>query len=124
VTFVGTLADINNALDGLSLTPTGDTAGSSYIVVAVNDLGNSGAGGPKIAANYVLLTMTEVNEPPIRLTGSLNGLTVSGNSGLTSLGLGAVTYAPGDGLDEQNQTLTYTVTMVPASVGTVFLADG
>lgn len=125
VTFRGMVGDINAALDGLSLTPPHDFNGPSYIVVAVNDLGNSGPGGPKIAAGYVLLTITEVNDAPVRTAGSVNDLTVAEDSGTTSLGLNSLAFGPGGGVDENSQTLTYTVTAVPpASLGSIVLADG
>src|SRR5262249_30544944 len=125
LTFRGTPSDINAALDGLSLTPTLNFNGPSYIVVAVNDLGNSGPGGPKIAANYVLLTLTELNDVPVLTAGSVNNLTVAEDSGTTSLGLGGLSFGPGGGADENSQVLTYRVTAVPpASLGSIVLADG
>ena len=48
------------------------------------------------------------------------------DSGLTSLGLGSVTYGPGGGSDEGSQSLTYEVTVIPDSnfFGKMYLADG
>lgn len=125
VTFTGTLAAVNAALDGLSFTPPLDFNGSSYLVVAVDDLGNNGAGGPKFAADYVLLDVTAVNDPPVLTGGTIQNLTVAEDSGTSSLGLTGVTFGPGGGPDEATQTLTYTVTAVPpASLGNIVLADG
>ena len=45
MTFTGTLASINTALDGLTFTPTADYNGAASIQVVSNDQGNSGAGG-------------------------------------------------------------------------------
>ena len=60
----------------------------------------------------------------MRSAGSVNNLAAPENSGLTSLGLGSVAYAPGDP-DDAGQTLTITVTAVPlATLGIVYLADG
>ena len=43
---------------------------------------------------------------------------------IESLGLSGVTYSPGGGSDENNQTLTYTIVSVPeSSIGTVRLDD-
>ena len=48
------------------------------------------------------------------------------DSGLTSLGLGSVTYGLGGGSDESTQNLTYDVTVIPDSnfFGKIYLADG
>ena len=71
------------------------------------------------------ITVTEVNDQPVRTAGSVSNLTVAEDSGLTSLGLGSLAYSNGGGSDESGQILTYTVTAVPAStLGDVVLADG
>ena len=45
MTFDGTLADINAALNGLIYTPTGGYNGAASLQVTSNDLGLSGSGG-------------------------------------------------------------------------------
>jgi hypothetical protein len=73
----------------------------------------------------VNLTISEVNDPPVRTAGSVKNLTVLQNDPATSLGLSGVTYGPGGGADEAGQTLTYQVTAVPPpALGNVLLADG
>src|SRR5262249_30644821 len=125
VTFEGTLTAVNAALNGLRFTPAPDFNGASYLVIATNDLGNSGEGGPKVDADYVLLDVREVNDAPVRSAGTVADLTVNEDSGLTSLGLGGVTYSPRGGTYEAGQTLTIRVTQVPpAALGTLYLADG
>ena len=71
------------------------------------------------------MTITAVNDAPIRTTGTVSNLTLSEDAGLVSLGLGSVTYSPGGGADESGQTLTYAVTALPSgTIGNVYLADG
>ncbi|HZI61741.1 MAG TPA: Ig-like domain-containing protein, partial [Pyrinomonadaceae bacterium] len=46
ITFRGTLANINTALNGMSFAPTVDFSGTASVTITSNDLGNTGAGGP------------------------------------------------------------------------------
>jgi hypothetical protein len=88
----------------------------------------SGAGGSSAfstATEIASVNVWEVNDTPVRIQGTLVNLTVGQNWAATSLGLSGVTYSPGGGGDEVNQTLTYRVTQVPAgTLGSVLLSDG
>lgn len=53
MTFSGTLASINAALEGASFTPTADYRGAAVLQLAVNDLGNTGVGGALSDADIV-----------------------------------------------------------------------
>ena len=64
----------------------------------------------------VTITVDPVNDAPVRTAGTVANLTVAEDAGLTSLGLGGVTYAPGGGADESGQTLSYDVTVIPSVV--------
>jgi len=64
MTFTGTVADINAALDGLVFEPTPDFNGSAFLSVSVNDLGNSGLGGPLTDLDFATITVTAVNDAP------------------------------------------------------------
>ncbi len=46
MTFTGTMADINSALDGMSFAPRPNFSGPGQLQILTNDLGNTGAGGP------------------------------------------------------------------------------
>ena len=77
------------------------------------------------ATEIASLFVEDVNDAPVLTSGVIEDLTVGEDSGLTSLGLGSLTYGPGGGSDENIQTLTYTVTTVPAAnLGEIVLADG
>src|SRR5262249_29391914 len=49
MTFQGTLQEINNAINGLRFDPTAAFTGTATLTVAINDLGNTGAGGSQTA---------------------------------------------------------------------------
>jgi Bacterial Ig domain/Calx-beta domain len=46
MTFTGTIANINTALNGMSFTPTMGFTGAATLTITTNDLGNTGSGGP------------------------------------------------------------------------------
>ena len=46
MTFRGTLANVNAALNGMTFTPTAGFTGPADLTITSNDLGNSGTGGP------------------------------------------------------------------------------
>ena len=126
MTFTGTIASINTALNGLRFDPTADFNGAATLTLDTNDQGNTGAGGAQSDNDTVAITVNAVNDAPIRTAGSVANLTVLEDSGFTSLGFGGVAYSPGGGTDESGQTLTYQITILPntTTFGKVYLADG
>ncbi len=65
MTFTGTLADLNAALDGLSFAPTADFNGAANLQIVTSDQGNTGAGGPLSDTNTVNITINAVNDAPV-----------------------------------------------------------
>lgn len=65
MTFTGTLAAINAALDGLLFTPTQDFSGATSIEVVTDDRGNTGSGGAKTDTDAVTITVNAVNDAPV-----------------------------------------------------------
>ena len=55
LTFTGAIANINNALNGLTYVPAAGYAGGDALQIVSNDLGNTGTGGPQTATNTVAL---------------------------------------------------------------------
>ncbi len=113
--FRGTIAEINAALDGLVYTPTGNYNGAADIQFIVNDLGQTGAGGPRTATADIDLTIRAINDAP-----SVNGPTSANALEDTSLGgLGVLTFSStvgnpitiDDNTDGANAG-TYSVTLV------------
>ncbi|MCI0681426.1 MAG: hypothetical protein L0Y71_04915 [Gemmataceae bacterium] len=69
MTFEGTLANINAALNGMAYTPNGGFFGTDNLVISVNDLGNNGAGGAltttrTLPINTVRLFLDEIMYGP------------------------------------------------------------
>ncbi len=76
VTFTGTIADINAALDGLVFTPTPEFSGSASLQVVTDDQGNTG-GAAETDDDTVNITVNAVNDAAV-ITGNTS---FSGNEG-------------------------------------------
>jgi len=61
MTFEGTLADINTALNGLAFSPTGGYNGPASLQIVSNDLGNSGSGGSLSDDDTIAITVNSLN---------------------------------------------------------------
>ena len=64
MTFTGTQAAINAALDGMSFRPPLDYGGPASLTITTNDLGASGAGGPRSDTDTVNIAVAVVNDAP------------------------------------------------------------
>jgi hypothetical protein len=87
MTFRGTLANINAALNGTTFTPTNGFSGPAVLTVTSNDLGNTGIGGPltdtdtvniQVALNVSIQPTSSVTEPNLNPIGMV--FTVSLNA--------------------------------------------
>ncbi len=58
VVFSGALSNLNNALDGLSYTPTSNYFGADTLSIITDDQGNTGAGGPSVSTSAVGITVS------------------------------------------------------------------
>ncbi|MEM7166585.1 MAG: Ig-like domain-containing protein [Planctomycetota bacterium] len=92
MTFTGSAADINAALDGLSYAPTADYNGPATVTITTDDQGNNGSGGNLVDTDTVAVTVNAVNDAPInsvpvaQTTNEDTGLTFSsGNGNLISI---------------------------------------
>ena len=65
VTFTGTIAQLNTAMNGMSFTPTPNYNGSASVSITTDDQGNSGSGGPLTDTDSVTITVTAVNDAPV-----------------------------------------------------------
>jgi hypothetical protein len=65
MTFTGTLADINAALDGMSFVPPLDYSGPASVTITTGDLGSTGAGGPQSDSDIVDITVVVVDDSPV-----------------------------------------------------------
>ncbi|HNN41502.1 MAG TPA: cadherin-like domain-containing protein [Nitrospira sp.] len=119
LTLSGSQTDINATLASLTYQGAADFAGADTLTMTSTD------SNAVTDVDTVSITVTAVNDAPIRTAGTVANLTISEDAGLASLGLGGVNYSPAGGVDESGQTLTYAVTAIPSSsLGDVFLADG
>jgi len=112
-------------LQGLKYKTVANATGAGNITWIVQDTGGISNGGVDTLTESLSITVHAVNDQPIRATGVVGNLSVSEDSGTTSLGLANLSYAVGGGSDERSQTFTITVTAVPSpSLGQIVLADG
>jgi uncharacterized delta-60 repeat protein len=58
MTFNGSLANVNTALNGLSFNPTQGFSGAASLEIFVNDLGHTGTGGAKSDTDTINITVT------------------------------------------------------------------
>ena len=65
MTFTGTIANINSALNGLSFSPTAGYSGAASLQIVTNDQGNLGTGGAKSDTDTVNITVAPVNDAPV-----------------------------------------------------------
>ena len=63
MTFTGTLANANTALNGLTFMPTTGYSGAATVTIVTNDQGNTGTGGALSDTDAVTVTMT--GSPPV-----------------------------------------------------------
>jgi hypothetical protein len=139
MTFRGTLADINAALDGLNFEPNADYSGSATLTITSNDLGQNGSGGAKTDTDTVTITVSGVNDAPMAnddsftvLVGSfVNGNVLANDSDVDGPSLAVVnplvtdvmhgtlnidfvtgqfTYTPNSTTEETSDSFQYTVT--------------
>jgi hypothetical protein len=115
-----TATPINSVAGTLTLDYAPDANGTAILTVRATD-----NGVPVLSVDTAFtVTVTEINDTPILISGSINNLSVVQNAPATPLGLTGLGYGPGGGDDENSQTLRYAVTTVPATLGDILLADG
>ena len=122
VTLQGSLAEVNEALDGLTYQGDLNFNGTDTVTVSANDLGNTGSGGAQSDLDSFEITVNPVNDAPVAVDDSfatLEDVPFNGNL-LVDNGSGADSDVDvGDALSTVPQTLT---TALGASV--TILANG
>jgi VCBS repeat-containing protein len=63
MTFTGTAANIDAALNGLSFSPTAGFSGTASLAITTNDQGNTGSGGALSASNTVNISVNASGTP-------------------------------------------------------------
>ncbi|NTV02983.1 MAG: DUF4347 domain-containing protein, partial [Chlorobiaceae bacterium] len=128
-TFSGSVSDLNTYFKTsgkITWQSALNSTSSRTLTTTVSD------GSQSTSANSTI-SVSAVNDAPVRTAGSLSAITVnedSANSTAATLNLGSVTYGNGGGSDENTQSLTYTMTSIPSfitlwkSTGTQVAAGG
>ncbi|HEX8175510.1 MAG TPA: S8 family serine peptidase [Pyrinomonadaceae bacterium] len=106
MTFTGSLADINNALNGLSYSPSADFNGPASLTITTNDKGRTGTGGAKSDTDAVAISVTAVNDAPGFTAGA--NQTVPEDAGAQTLANWATSIKAGPA-DEAGQALSFVV---------------
>jgi Spy/CpxP family protein refolding chaperone len=106
MTFTGSIADINNALNGLSYSPSADFNGPSLLTITTNDKANTGTGGAKSDTDMVAINVTAVNDQPSFTAGA--NQTVAEDAGAQSVPGWATSIKAGPA-DEAGQVLSFLV---------------
>nr|USU32458.1 tandem-95 repeat protein [Methylobacterium sp. OTU13CASTA1] len=65
ITFTGTAAAINMALDGTTYWPVMDFNGAETLTIVTDDNGNTGSGGAQSDTDTLSITVTPVNDAPV-----------------------------------------------------------
>jgi hypothetical protein len=80
MTFTGTAAAINAALNGLSFTPATNFSGAASLSISTNDQGNAGAGGALSDADAVAITVLPNVAPTVSASGGTTVFTEGSNA--------------------------------------------
>jgi VCBS repeat-containing protein len=104
MTFSGTVAAINAALNGLSYLGNLNFNGSDTLHITTNDNGNSGSGGAQSDADSVAITVIAVNDTPSFTVGA--NQTVAEDAGAQTVPGFATAISPGPA-DEAGQTVNF-----------------
>lgn len=114
VTLVGSVAEINAALNGMTYEPNAEYSGSDTINISVNDGGNTGTGGALTATDTVDINVVAVNDAPT-LSGPSDTVSVTEDTTIRNTGDNAIQVSDIDAgnsdivvqVTVQNGTLTY-----------------
>ena len=79
VTFTGTLASLNAALNGLTYKPLANYTGSDSVAITVSDLGHTVAGYPQVTTGSVGITVSNA-APTVAIAAAASPGVVSGTS--------------------------------------------
>src|SRR5204863_4870969 len=99
-------------LQGLKYKTVADSNRSGNLTWTVQDSGGTSNGGVDTLTETLSITVTAVNDVPVRTAASPAAVSAkkdSANTTAVTLGMGSLTYGVGGGSDESGQTLTYKV---------------
>ena len=108
MTFSGTKAAVNTALNGLSFNPTAAFSGAASLQIVTSDLGATGTGGTLTDNDTVAITVATVR--PV-VTATVANLAFAENGSAVALDPG-ITVTDGDGSDLTGATVSMTTNYV------------
>src|SRR5206468_4125811 len=113
-------------LQGLKFKTIANLNGAGNITWTIQDDGGVANGGIDTLTETLAVTVNAVNDAPARTSGAPASLSVAEdvtNTTAAPVGLSGLTYGPGGGTDEANQTLSVQITAIPSFIS-LFKADG
>ena len=128
MTFTGTLANINTALNGMSFTPTAGFSGAASLTITSNDQGNTGSGGPlsdtdtvniQVSTNIVIGDAKLVEPPFLTTANMLFTVTLSAPAPASGVSVNFATMDQPPAINHAKAGLDYAATS-----GTVTFAPG
>jgi ELWxxDGT repeat protein/VCBS repeat-containing protein len=119
--FLGTVADINAALDGLTYTPTSGLSGDVRLRIFTLDQGHTGEGGVLNDVDEVAITISPVNDTPVAQADAFTT-----DEDVALLGNVLANNGAGTDADPDGDALTVDTTSVvgPANGALALNADG
>ena len=106
MTFSGTVAAINAALNGLNYTGNLNFSSSDTLNITTNDNGNTGSGGAQSDADSITINVAGVNDAPVNGVPGAQG--VNEDTSLVFSGANAITISDVD-VGAGNETVTLSV---------------
>jgi hypothetical protein len=103
MTFTGTVADVNAALDGLSFDPASNYNGPAAITIETDDQGNTGTGGVKADIDTIGITVSSVNDIPTTI--GIPNVTVDEDAADSVIDL----FAAFDDIEDPDPSLTFSI---------------
>ncbi|MFO0819085.1 MAG: tandem-95 repeat protein [Pirellulales bacterium] len=105
MTFDGTLANVNAALNTLSFTPTTNLSGDAVLTIVSSDLGLTGSGGTLTDTDSVTVSITPVNDAPTVTVPVTQQVAEDGSLGFSSGNSNAITVVDDSGTGELLATI-------------------
>jgi hypothetical protein len=108
MTFSGTVAAINAALNGLGYKGNLNFNGSDTLNITTNDNGNTGSGGAQSDADSVTINVTAINDAPVNAVPGAQGVNEDATLTFSSGNGNAITISDTD-VGAGNETVTLSV---------------
>jgi len=128
MTFTGTIANINSALNGMTFTPTAGFSGTGSLTITSNDLGNTGTGGPltdtdtvniQVGVTNVSIADSSLTEPTSGSANMVFTVTLSAPASAAGASVHFTTQQQASALNHATAGQDYTTTS-----GTINFAQG